>query len=171
MRAFTGTAVGIAPISSPSSSTRFPERDGFAIDSADMSSNMASQTNYTLTGVMTVVAGLLVPVVLLSSGLTTGSSGTVFRPRFGDVKSPMTWLDQKKEAGSGLSRTRGPPGPRGEIGHALRDRASRQARETQRRLARSSRVACNHLDRDGRLLQAVLTTSVRPAGQGDAGAS
>ncbi|HNC94259.1 MAG TPA: cytochrome d ubiquinol oxidase subunit II, partial [Solirubrobacterales bacterium] len=73
-----------------------------SIDSAfDMSLNMASSTNYTLT-VMTVVAGLLVPVVLLYQGWTYW----VFRHRlsaegFGDVKSPMDLLDQKKEAGSG----------------------------------------------------------------------
>jgi len=45
-----------------------------------MSLNMASSTNYTLT-VMTVVAGLLVPVVLLYQGWTYWVFGTVFRPK------------------------------------------------------------------------------------------
>ena len=102
MRAFTGTAVGIALYFIAQFIDLFPNAMVSSIDSAfDMSLNMASSTNYTLT-VMTVVAGLLVPVVLLYQGWTYW----VFRHRlsaegFGDVKSPMDLLDQKKEAGSG----------------------------------------------------------------------
>jgi cytochrome bd ubiquinol oxidase subunit II len=71
----------------------------------DMTLNFSSSSDYTLT-VMTVVAVLLVPVVLLYQGWTYW----VFRRRlsaedFGEIRTPLDLLDQhKKEVGDG-------PGP------------------------------------------------------------
>ncbi|MCB8915985.1 MAG: cytochrome d ubiquinol oxidase subunit II, partial [Thermoleophilales bacterium] len=99
MKAFIGTAAGIAFYFIAQFVDLFPNAMVSSIDSAyNMSLNMASSTNYTLT-VMTVVAALLVPVVLLYQAWTYW----VFRHRlsaegFGDVKSPLDLLDQKKEA-------------------------------------------------------------------------
>ena len=61
----------------------------------DMTLNASSSSTYTLT-VMTVVAGLLVPVVLLYQGWTYW----VFRQRisaadFGDVRNPLDLLAAK----------------------------------------------------------------------------
>ncbi len=100
--AFAGTAIGIAFYFIAQFVDLFPNAMVSSIDSAfDMSLNLASSTNYTLT-VMTVVAALLVPVVLLYQAWTYW----VFRHRlsadgFGDVKSPMDLLDSKKEAAGG----------------------------------------------------------------------
>jgi cytochrome d ubiquinol oxidase subunit II len=63
----------------------------------DMTLNASSSSSYTLT-VMTVVAGLLVPVVLLYQGWTYW----VFRKRisaedFGDVHSPLDLLPERKD--------------------------------------------------------------------------
>ena len=68
-------------------------------DSAfDMTLNFSSSSHYTLV-VMTVVAGLLVPVVLLYQGWTYW----VFRRRlsaedFGDIRTPLDLIDARKEA-------------------------------------------------------------------------
>jgi len=100
--AFAGTAIGIAFYFIAQFVDLFPNAMVSSIDSAfDMSLSLASSTNYTLT-VMTVVAALLVPVVLLYQAWTYW----VFRHRlsadgFGDVKSPMDLLDSKKEAAGG----------------------------------------------------------------------
>ena len=102
VRAFAGTAAGIAFYFIAQFIDLFPNAMISSIDSAyDMSLNMASSTNYTLT-VMTVVAVLLVPVVLMYQAWTYW----VFRHRlsaegFGDVKSPMDLLDKKKEEATG----------------------------------------------------------------------
>jgi cytochrome d ubiquinol oxidase subunit II len=103
MHAFIGTAAGIAFYFIAQFIDLFPNAMVSSLDSAwDMSLNYASSSNYTLT-VMTVVAVLLVPVVLLYQAWTYW----VFRHRlsaegFGDVKSPIDLLDKKKEeAGNG----------------------------------------------------------------------
>lgn len=102
IRAFSATAAGIAFYFIAQFVDLFPNAMVSSIDSAyDMTLNMASSTNYTLT-VMTVVAALLVPVVLIYQGWTYW----VFRHRlsaegFGDVKSPIDLLEKKKEAAGG----------------------------------------------------------------------
>ncbi|MCB0861490.1 MAG: cytochrome d ubiquinol oxidase subunit II [Solirubrobacterales bacterium] len=111
MKAFIGTAAGIAFYFIAQFVDLFPNAMVSSIDSAfDMSLNMASSTNYTLT-VMTVVAGLLVPVVLLYQAWTYW----VFRHRlsaegFGDVKSPIDLLEKKKEAAGGSGSDQGTGG-------------------------------------------------------------
>lgn len=98
LKAFIGTAVGIAFYFIAQFVDLFPNAMVSSVESAfDMSLNLASSTDYTLT-VMTVVAVLLVPVVLLYQAWTYW----VFRHRvsaegFGDVKSPLDLLDQKKK--------------------------------------------------------------------------
>ncbi|MBN8867737.1 MAG: cytochrome d ubiquinol oxidase subunit II [Solirubrobacterales bacterium] len=101
--AFAGTALGIAFYFIAQFIDLFPNAMTSSISSAyDMSLNLASSTNYTLT-VMTVVAGLLVPVVLIYQAWTYW----VFRHRlsaegFGDVKSPIDLLDKnRKETADG----------------------------------------------------------------------
>ena len=97
-RAFAGTAAGIAFYFIAQFIDLFPNAMVSSIDSAyDMSLNLASSTNYTLT-VMTVVAVLFVPIVLLYQAWTYW----VFRHRvsaegFGDVKSPIDLLDKNKK--------------------------------------------------------------------------
>lgn len=97
-RAFAGTAAGIAFYFIAQFIDLFPNAMVSSVDSAfDMSLNMASSTNYTLT-VMTVVAVLFVPIVLLYQAWTYW----VFRHRvsaegFGDVKSPIDLLDKNKK--------------------------------------------------------------------------
>ena len=111
MKAFIGTAAGIAFYFIAQFVDLFPNAMVSSIDSAyNMSLNMASSTNYTLT-VMTVVAGLLVPVVLLYQAWTYW----VFRHRlsaegFGDVKSPIDLLEKKKEAAGGPGSDQGTGG-------------------------------------------------------------
>mgnify|MGYP001454456413 CR=1 FL=1 len=111
VRAFAGTAAGIAFYFIAQFIDLFPNAMVSSVDSAyDMTLNMASSTNYTLT-VMTVVAVLLVPVVLIYQAWTYW----VFRHRvsaegFGDVKSPLDLLDQKKEAAGGSGSNPGAGG-------------------------------------------------------------
>jgi len=109
--AFAGTAIGIAFYFIAQFIDLFPNAMVSSISAAnDMTLNFASSTNYTLT-VMTVVAALLVPVVLLYQGWTYW----VFRHRlsadgFGDVKSPLDLLDKKKEAAGGPGSDQGTGG-------------------------------------------------------------
>ena len=102
----------------------------------DMTLNVSSSSHYTL-AVMTVVAVLLVPVVLLYQGWTYW----VFRQRvsaedFGDVRTPLDLLDKarrERPVSSPQAPSRQDPDARA------------RARETQRRLARTSRAARAHL--------------------------
>jgi len=112
MRAFGGTAAGIAFYFIAQFIDLFPNAMVSSLDSAwDMSLNYASSSNYTLT-VMTVVAALLVPVVLAYQAWTYW----VFRHRlsaegFGDVKSPIDLLDKnKKETAGGAGPDQGAGG-------------------------------------------------------------
>jgi cytochrome d ubiquinol oxidase subunit II len=111
MRAFIGTAAGIAFYFIAQFIDLFPNAMVSSISpDFNMSLNMASSTDYTLT-VMTVVAVLLVPVVLAYQAWTYW----VFRHRisaegFGDVKSPLDLLDQKKEAAGGSGANPGAGG-------------------------------------------------------------
>ncbi len=104
LRAFIGTAAGIALYFIAQFIDLFPNAMVSSISSDfNMSLSMASSTDYTLT-VMTVVAVLLVPVVLIYQAWTYW----VFRHRvsaegFGDVKSPLDLLDQKKKEAAGGS--------------------------------------------------------------------
>ena len=104
IQAFSATAAGIAFYFVAQFIDLFPNAMVSSIDSAyNMSLNAASSTNYTLT-VMTVVAVILVPVVLIYQAWTYW----VFRHRvsaegFGDVKSPLDLLDQKKKEAAGGS--------------------------------------------------------------------
>ena len=101
-RAFAGTAVAIASFFVAIFIDLFPHTMISSIDSAfDMTLNASSSTEYTLT-VMTVVAVLLVPLVLLYQAWTYW----VFRHRvgpedFGDVKTPLDLLDQRKREAEG----------------------------------------------------------------------
>ncbi|HMT05542.1 MAG: cytochrome d ubiquinol oxidase subunit II [Solirubrobacterales bacterium] len=111
-RAFAGTAAGIAFYFIAQFVDLFPNAMVSSIDSAfDMTLNVASSTNYTLT-VMTVVAVLLLPVVLLYQAWTYW----VFRHRlsadgFGEVKSPIDLLDKnKREVSSGPDTDQGTGG-------------------------------------------------------------
>ena len=111
MKAFIGTAAGIAFYFIAQFIDLFPNALVSSISpDFNMSLNMASSTDYTLT-VMTVVAVLLVPVVLAYQAWTYW----VFRHRvsaegFGDVKSPLDLLDQKKEAAGGSGSNPGAGG-------------------------------------------------------------
>ncbi len=111
LKAFIGTAAGIAFYFIAQFVDLFPNAMVSSIDSAyDMSLNLASSTNYTLT-VMTVVAAMLVPVVLLYQAWTYW----VFRHRLsaegvGDVKTPLDLLDKKKEAAGGSGSSPGAGG-------------------------------------------------------------
>lgn len=102
LRAFIGTATGIAFYFAAQFIDLFPNAMVSSLDPAfHMSLNLASSSNYTLT-VMTVVAVILVPVVLLYQAWTYW----VFRARissdgFGDVKSPIDLLDRKKKEATG----------------------------------------------------------------------
>ncbi|MCB0869998.1 MAG: cytochrome d ubiquinol oxidase subunit II [Solirubrobacterales bacterium] len=104
LNGFIGTAAGIAFYFIAQFIDLFPNAMVSSISSDfNMSLNLASSTDYTLT-VMTVVAVLLVPVVLLYQGWTYW----VFRHRvsaegFGDVKSPLDLIDQKKKEAAGGS--------------------------------------------------------------------
>jgi cytochrome d ubiquinol oxidase subunit II len=108
LKAFAGTAVGIAFYFIAQFIDLFPNALVSSVSSAyDMSLNVASSTNYTLT-VMTVVAVLLVPVVLLYQAWTYW----VFRHRLsaegvGDVKTPLDLLDKKKETANGSGPDQG----------------------------------------------------------------
>lgn len=101
-RAFAGTAAGITFYFAAQFLDLFPDAMVSSIDTAyNMSLNAASSSNYTLT-VMTVVAVLLVPVVLIYQAWTYW----VFRHRlsaegFGDVKSPLDLLGKEKEGAGG----------------------------------------------------------------------
>lgn len=96
--AFAGTAVAIASFFTAIFIDLFPHTMISSIDSAfDMTLNASSSTEYTLT-VMTVVAVLMLPLVLLYQGWTYW----VFRHRvgpedFGDVKTPLDLLDRKRQ--------------------------------------------------------------------------
>jgi cytochrome d ubiquinol oxidase subunit II len=109
--AFAGTAIGIAFYFIAQFIDLFPNAMVSSISAAnDITLNFASSTNYTLT-VMTVVAALLVPVVLLYQAWTYW----VFRHRlsaegFGEVKSPLDLLDKKKEATGGAGSSQGTGG-------------------------------------------------------------
>ena len=112
LKAFIGTAAGITFYFIAQFVDLFPNAMISSVDSAfDMSLNVASSTNYTLT-VMTVVAVLLVPVVLLYQAWTYW----VFRHRisaegFGDVTSPFDLFDkEKKEAAGGSGPDQGTGG-------------------------------------------------------------
>jgi cytochrome d ubiquinol oxidase subunit II len=111
LKAFAGTALGIAFYFIAQFIDLFPNAMVSSVNSAyDMSLNVASSTNYTLT-VMTVVAVLLVPVVLLYQAWTYW----VFRHRLsaegvGDVKTPLDLLDKKKEAAGGSGSDQGTGG-------------------------------------------------------------
>jgi len=105
-RAFAGTAAGIAFYFIAQFIDLFPNALVSSIDSAyDMTLNVASSTNYTLT-VMTIVAVIFVPIVLAYQAWTYW----VFRHRvsaegFGDVKSPIDLLDKNKKGAAGGSGT------------------------------------------------------------------
>jgi cytochrome bd ubiquinol oxidase subunit II len=108
-RAFVATSVAIAAFFSAIFVDLFPNTMVSSTSSAfDMTLNFSSSSDYTLT-VMTVVAALLVPLVLMYQAWTYW----VFRRRvsaegFGDVKTPLDLLDQqKREGGDG---TDGDPG-------------------------------------------------------------
>ncbi len=109
LKAFIGTATGITFYFIAQFVDLFPNAMVSSVDSAfNMSLNLASSTNYTL-AVMTVVAALLVPVVLLYQAWTYW----VFRHRisaegFGDVTSPFDLFDkEKKEAAGGSGQDQG----------------------------------------------------------------
>lgn len=109
--AFTGTTIATAAFFIAIFIDLFPHTMISSISSAfDMTLNASSSSEYTLT-VMTVVAVLLVPLVLLYQGWTYW----VFRHRvgpedFGDVKTPLDLLDRKKQEaeGNGGSSAPGP---------------------------------------------------------------
>ncbi len=101
VRAFAGTAIAIAFYFITQFIDLFPHTMISSLDSAyDMTLNASSSSHYTLV-VMTVVAGLLVPVVLLYQGWTYW----VFRQRlsaedFGDIKTPLDLIDAKRKEGT-----------------------------------------------------------------------
>jgi len=101
--AFAGTAAGIALYFTTQFIDLFPHTMISSISSTfDMTLNFSSSSHYTLV-VMTVVAVLLLPFVLLYQGWTYW----VFRARlsaedFGDIKTPLDLIDaRKKEGGDG----------------------------------------------------------------------
>jgi cytochrome d ubiquinol oxidase subunit II len=99
-QAFAATTVAIVMFFSSIFTYLFPNTMISSTDSAfDMTLNFSSSSEYTLT-VMTVVAVLLVPLVLVYQGWTYW----VFRHRisaedFGDVKTPVDLLDKRKREG------------------------------------------------------------------------
>ena len=101
-KAFGGTCLAILLFFTALFSDLFPMTMISSTDSAfDMTLNFSSSSHYTLV-VMTVVAALLVPVVLLYQAWTYW----VFRQRlsaddFGDVHSPLDLLDPSKREGDG----------------------------------------------------------------------
>jgi len=102
-RAFAATAIAIAAFFTAIFVDLFPDAMVSSISAAqNLALNAASSTNYTLT-VMTVVAVLFVPLVLLYQAWTYW----VFRQRIGaedfaEVKNPLDLLDRKKrDAGDG----------------------------------------------------------------------
>lgn len=108
-QAFVGTTVAIIMFFSSIFTYLFPNTMISSTSSAfDMSLNFSSSSEYTLT-VMTVVAVLFVPLVLVYQGWTYW----VFRHRisaegFGDVKTPLDLLDKRKrEGGDGTDRDPG----------------------------------------------------------------
>ncbi|MGB0121763.1 MAG: cytochrome d ubiquinol oxidase subunit II [Solirubrobacterales bacterium] len=108
-RAFAGTAAGIALYFTTQFIDLFPNTMISSLNSAyDMTLNFSSSSNYTLV-VMTVVAVLLIPLVLLYQGWTYW----VFRARlssedFGDIKTPLDLIDaRKKEGDDGTSSDTG----------------------------------------------------------------
>jgi cytochrome d ubiquinol oxidase subunit II len=116
-RAFIATSIAIVTFFSAIFVDLFPNTMVSSTSPAfDMTLSFSSSSDYTLT-VMTVVAALLVPVVLVYQAWTYW----VFRRRlsaedFGDVKTPMDLLDQhKREGGDGTDRDPGsgqqPAGP------------------------------------------------------------
>jgi cytochrome bd ubiquinol oxidase subunit II len=111
-RAFAATTGAIVLLFSALFVDLFPNAMVSSTDEAfDMTLNAASSSDYTLT-VMTVVAGALVPVVLLYQGWTYW----VFRHRigaedFGEVRTPIDLLERRrKEAGDGEPAGGGPSG-------------------------------------------------------------
>ncbi|HTU15994.1 MAG TPA: cytochrome d ubiquinol oxidase subunit II [Solirubrobacterales bacterium] len=101
-RAFAGTAIAIAFYFVTQFIDLFPNTMISSLSSAnDMTLNFSSSSHYTLV-VMTVVAGLLVPVVLLYQGWTYW----VFRQRlsaddFGDIKTPLDLIDARQKEARG----------------------------------------------------------------------
>jgi len=101
-RAFAGTAVAIAFYFTTQFIDLFPNTMISSTDSAyDMTLNFSSSSHYTLV-VMTVVAVLLVPLVLLYQGWTYW----VFRRRlsaedFGDIKTPLDLIDARQKEARG----------------------------------------------------------------------
>lgn len=99
--AFAGTAAGIAFYFIAQFVDLFPNAMVSSLNPDwDLTLGFASSSDYTLT-VMTVVAVLLVPVVLVYQGWTYW----VFRHRvsaegFGDVKTPIDLLDKDKREGT-----------------------------------------------------------------------
>jgi cytochrome d ubiquinol oxidase subunit II len=99
-RAFIATSLAIVAFFSAIFVDLFPNTMVSSTSPAfDMTLNFSSSSDYTLT-VMTVVAALLVPLVLAYQGWTYW----VFRRRlsaedFGDVKSPLDLLDERKREG------------------------------------------------------------------------
>lgn len=99
-RAFAGTAIAIAFYFTTQFIDLFPHTMISSLDSAfDMTLNFSSSSHYTLV-VMTVVAALLLPVVLLYQGWTYW----VFRQRisaedYGEIKTPLDLIDARKKEG------------------------------------------------------------------------
>lgn len=96
-KAFAATATGIAFYFIAQFATLFPNAMISSLSpDFDMTLNASSSSDYTLT-VMTIVAALLVPVVLIYQAWTYW----VFRHRvsaegFGDVKTPLDLIDKKR---------------------------------------------------------------------------
>lgn len=105
VRAFTGTAIAIASMFTALFIELFPHTMISSLDPAfSMTLNQSASTEYTLT-VMTVVAALLLPVTLLYQAWTYW----VFRRRvgpedFGEVKTPLDLLDEKKRKAEDVDR-------------------------------------------------------------------
>ncbi len=99
-RAFAGTAIAIVFYFTTQFVDLFPHTMISSLDSAyDMTLNFSSSSHYTLV-VMTVVAVILLPVVLLYQAWTYW----VFRHRlsaedFGDIKTPLDLIDSGKKEG------------------------------------------------------------------------
>jgi cytochrome d ubiquinol oxidase subunit II len=108
-RAFAATSAAIATFFLALFVDLFPHTMVSSTSSAyDMTLNVSSSSPYTL-AVMTVVAVLLVPVVLLYQGWTYW----VFRQRvsaedFGDVRTPLDLIDKARRENPGEQ----PPGPK-----------------------------------------------------------
>jgi len=111
-KAFAGTVVAIATFFISLFVELFPHTMISSLDdSFSMTLNQSSSTHYTLV-VMTVVAVLMVPVTLIYQAWTYW----VFRHRigpedFGDVKTPLDLIDQKRQHAEADGETPAESGP------------------------------------------------------------